>query len=89
MHGELVGDAGAVPLWICRERCVGELEALYRATVRQGGAVTGPGRWWAVGGWTAGVLAGLGLVWMAAGLGLVWVFVRTVARETGESDGGR
>ncbi|MFI7276638.1 hypothetical protein [Streptomyces sp. NPDC049879] len=41
-----------------------------------------------MGGWTAGVLAGLGLVWMAAGLGLVWVFVRTVARETGESDGG-
>ncbi|MFI7276639.1 hypothetical protein [Streptomyces sp. NPDC049879] len=38
VHGELVGDAGAVPLWICRERCVGELEALYRATVRWEGA---------------------------------------------------
>ncbi|WP_052848227.1 hypothetical protein [Streptomyces avicenniae] len=34
VHGELVGDAGAVPLWVCRG-CAGELEALYRAVVRR------------------------------------------------------
>ncbi|MEV1008777.1 hypothetical protein [Streptomyces sp. NPDC049881] len=34
VHGELVGDAGPVPLWLCRARCAGELEALYRDAVR-------------------------------------------------------